>query len=128
MNKQSAFVLIALWLSFPLLAQKVDMRLFKEMQPRNIGPAGMSGRVTSIAVVERDQDILYVGTAAGGVWQSHNSGHTWVPIFDQEKAASIGDIAIYQRNPNIMYVGTGEGNPRNSQNSGRGMFKTLDGG
>ena len=128
MNKRSAFVLIALWLSFPLLAQKVDMRLFKEMQPRNIGPAGMSGRVTSIAVVERDQDILYVGTAAGGVWQSHNSGHTWVPIFDQEKAASIGDIAIYQRNPNIMYVGTGEGNPRNSQNSGRGMFKTLDGG
>ncbi len=114
--------------SLVAFCQKMDMSLFHGMQPRNIGPAGMSGRVTAIDVVLSDIDHIYIGAAAGGVWESKNNGHTWNPIFDNEKAASIGDIAIYQANPSIIYVGTGEGNPRNSQNSGRGMFKTMDGG
>ncbi len=111
-----------------LIGQKLDMSLFHGIEPRNIGPAGMSGRVTSIAVNLSDMDIIYLGTAAGGVWKSENSGHTWKPIFENEMAASIGDIAIFQKNPSILYAGTGEGNPRNSQNSGRGMYKSLDGG
>jgi len=108
--------------------QKVDMSTFHGMSPRNIGPAGMSGRVTAIDVELDDVDNIFIGTAAGGVWKSENSGHTWFPIFDDELAASIGDVEIYQKNPDIIYVGTGEGNPRNSQNSGWGMYKTIDGG
>lgn len=98
------------------------------LSPRNIGPAGMSGRVTSIEVQLSDTDNILIGSAAGGIWKSNNAGHTWSPIFDQELAASIGDISLYQANPDIIYVGTGEGNPRNSQNSGWGMFKSVDGG
>ncbi|MEL7121750.1 MAG: hypothetical protein AAFO07_20035 [Bacteroidota bacterium] len=113
---------------FTLPAQKVDMSLFHGLKPRNIGPAGMSGRITSIAVDLNDTDIFYLGTAAGGIWKTENAGHTFTPIFDNEIAASIGEIAIYQKNPNIIYVGSGEGNPRNSQNSGQGMFKSIDGG
>ena len=109
-------------------AQTLDMDLFDQMKARNIGPAGMSGRVTSIAVHPTDTDIIYIGTAAGGVWLSENAGHTWEPIFENELAASIGDIQIWPKNPNIIYVGTGEGNPRNSQNSGWGMYKSIDGG
>ena len=104
------------------------MSLFHGMEPRNIGPAGMSGRITSIDVNLSDPDQIFLGAAAGGIWKSENSGHTWEPIFDNELAASIGSIAIFQKNPSIIYVGTGEGNPRNSQNSGRGMFKSIDGG
>lgn len=111
-----------------LSAQKVDMNIFHGMQPRNIGPAGMSGRVTDIEVVLQDVDNIYLGTAAGGVWKSENAGHTWKPIFDEQAAVSIGDVTIFQKNPNIIYVGTGEGNPRNSHNSGWGMFKSIDGG
>ena len=114
--------------SHVLFSQDTTSELFHGMTPRNIGPAGMSGRVTTIDVVLSDPDIIYIGAAAGGVWKSTNSGHTWTPIFDDQPASSIGSIAIYQRNPSIIYVGTGEGNPRNSQNSGRGMFKSLDGG
>lgn len=110
------------------MTQSIDMDLFHGMQPRNIGPAGMSGRVTAIEVVLNDPDVIYLGAAAGGIWKSENSGHTWSPIFENERAASIGAIAIYQKSPSIIYVGTGEGNPRNSQNSGRGMYKTIDGG
>ncbi|MEM9328177.1 MAG: hypothetical protein AAGA85_21095, partial [Bacteroidota bacterium] len=122
------FCLLILIARHGVLAQTVDMSIFHGMKPRNIGPAGMSGRVTAIDVVLDDIDDIYIGTAAGGVWKSENSGHTWTPIFEKELAASIGDIAIHQANPNIIYVGTGEGNPRNSQNSGWGMFKSMDGG
>lgn len=123
------FLLIALLLSVStLFAQKVNMDIFKSMKARNIGPAGMSGRVTSIEVDLSDNDNILLGTAAGGIWKSTNAGHTWTTIFENELAASIGDVKIYQKNPNIIYVGTGEGNPRNSQNSGYGMFKSMDGG
>ena len=119
---------ILVFLPSLLLAQDIDMDAFHGMQPRNIGPAGMSGRITAIDVVLSDPDVIYVGAAAGGVWKSENAGHTWTPIFDDQDASSIGDIKIYQANPSIIYVGTGEGNPRNSQNSGRGIYKSLDGG
>ena len=122
-------ILILLTFSFVFLsAQKVDLSQVHGMAPRNIGPAGMSGRVTAIEVDLNDMDNIYLGTAAGGIFKSENSGHTFQPIFENELAASIGDIAIYPKNPNIIYVGTGEGNPRNSQNSGWGMYKSIDGG
>ncbi len=127
--KRITLLSLALFIGlFPLLSQKVDMTLFENIKPRNIGPAGMSGRVTSIEVDLSDNDNILLGTAAGGVWQSTNAGHTWKAIFENEKAASIGDVKMYQKNPNIIYVGTGEGNPRNSQNSGYGIYKSIDGG
>lgn len=111
-----------------IFAQDIEMDMFHGIKPRNIGPAGMSGRVTALEVDLNDMDNIYLGSAAGGIWKSENSGHTWETIFENEMAASIGAIALYQKNPNIIYVGTGEGNPRNSQNSGWGMYKTMDGG
>ena len=110
------------------IAQPLDMEKLQALKPRNIGPAGMSGRVTAIDVVHNNPDIIYVGTASGGLWKSTGGGVTWQPIFDKEKAASIGSIAIYQQSPDIIWVGTGEGNPRNSQSMGNGVYRSLDGG
>jgi len=104
------------------------MDLFKTMKPRNIGPGGMSGRVTSIDVVHKNPDIMYVGTASGGLWKSTSGGIKWDPIFDKEVTASIGAVAIQQSNPSVIWVGTGEGNPRNSLNGGYGIYKSLDAG
>ncbi|GAA4111905.1 hypothetical protein GCM10022393_09920 [Aquimarina addita] len=104
------------------------MDLVKNMNPRNIGPGGMSGRVTSIDVVTADPDIIYAGTASGGLWKSTSGGITWNPVFDKEVTASIGAVAIQQSNPSVIWVGTGEGNPRNSLNGGYGIYKSLDGG
>ena len=95
---------------------------------RNIGPGGMSGRVTTIDVVLSDPDIIYAGTASGGVWKSTSGGINWSPIFEDQITASVGAIAIQQSNPDVVWVGTGEGNPRNSLNGGYGIFKSLDGG
>lgn len=111
-----------------LSAQEFSMDMVKNMAPRNIGPGGMSGRVTAIDVVLNNPDVMYVGTASGGLWKSTSGGIKWEPIFDEELTASIGAVEIQQSNPSVIWVGTGEGNPRNSLNGGFGVYKSLDGG
>jgi photosystem II stability/assembly factor-like uncharacterized protein len=103
-------------------------QVMENMQPRNIGPAGMSGRITCIAVHPDRPSTIYAGAASGGLWLSENNGQTWSPIFENEAVASVGAIAIDPKHPDIIYVGTGEGNPRNSQTSGYGLYKSYDGG
>ncbi|KKN91516.1 hypothetical protein LCGC14_0218490 [marine sediment metagenome] len=120
--------LLMLFASFFATAQEFKMDLVQDMKPRNIGPGGMSGRVTSIDVVNSNPDIMYVGTASGGLWKSTSGGIKWEPIFDKEVTASIGAVAIQQSNPSVIWAGTGEGNPRNSLNGGYGVYKSLDGG
>ena len=110
------------------LAQEVPPKWLSKTPARNIGPGGMSGRVTTIDVVNNAPDNIYVGTASGGVWKSTSGGIDWTPIFNDQVTASIGALAIQQSNPDVIWVGTGEGNPRNSLNGGYGIFKSLDGG
>ena len=124
-NQLLAMLLLA---SFSLFAQDISLDLLKNKTPRNIGPGGMSGRVTSIDVVHSNPDIMYAGTASGGLWKSESGGITWKPIFEEQVTASIGAVAIQQSNPSVIWVGTGEGNPRNSLNGGFGIYKSLDGG
>ena len=114
--------------SISLIAQDFNMDLIQDLKPRNIGPGGMSGRVTAIDVVLKSPEVMYVGTASGGLWKSSSGGIKWEPIFDKEITASIGAVAVQQSNPSVIWVGTGEGNPRNSLNGGFGVFKSLDGG
>lgn len=124
------FLLFAVSLLMVPLAQgqQLDMDLFEVMKPRNIGPAGMSGRVTAIAAVIDNPDVIYVGTASGGLWKSTSGGVKWDPIFDDQPTHSIGAIGIFQNNPDVVWVGAGEGNPRNSQSAGNGLYRSLDSG
>lgn len=128
-SSQIVFSLLVLLFSSSIsIAQQLDMTRFKNMKPRNIGPAATSGRVTAIDAVHSNPEIIYAGTASGGLWKSEGGGVSWTPIFDQEGSASIGAIAINQSNPDVIWVGTGEGNPRNSQTNGNGVYKSNDGG
>ncbi|MCB0472922.1 MAG: hypothetical protein KDC56_07675, partial [Flavobacteriaceae bacterium] len=124
--KRSTFLVLCI--TSLLSAQQLDLEKLKGLKPRAIGPAGMSGRITAIDVVNSQPDIMYVGAASGGVWKSESGGIDWKPVFEKEGTASIGAIAIQQNNPDVIWVGTGEGNPRNSLNSGNGIYKSLDGG
>jgi len=119
------FIVIA---TYNLFAQPLNVEKLHGLKARSIGPAGMSGRVTAIDVVQKNPSIIYVGTASGGLWKTTSGGIDWKPIFDTMKVASIGAIAIDQNIPDVIWVGTGEGNPRNSQTSGNGIYKSLDGG
>ena len=109
-------------------AQKIKTDLFKNMKARAIGPAAMSGRITAIDAVVANPDIIYAGSASGGVWKTENGGTTWTSIFDENPILNIGSIAVQQSNPSVIWVGTGEGNPRNSVNLGAGIYKSLDAG
>ncbi|WKK66414.1 WD40/YVTN/BNR-like repeat-containing protein [Lutimonas zeaxanthinifaciens] len=121
-------ILIILVFSNLCYSQKFDIQNLKGINPRPIGPAGMSGRITAIDVVNDQPNIIYVGAASGGVWKSESEGISWTPVFDKENLQSVGAICIQQSNPDVIWVGTGEGNPRNSSNGGFGIYKSLDGG
>jgi photosystem II stability/assembly factor-like uncharacterized protein/ribonuclease HI len=114
-------------LALPASSQ-VDPDLLAGISARSIGPAAMSGRVADIAVVESNPDIVYVGSASGGVWKSTNGGLTWNPVFDDQPVASIGAVAVFQPHPDVVWAGSGEGNPRNSVSVGNGIYRSLDGG
>jgi photosystem II stability/assembly factor-like uncharacterized protein len=125
--KQLLSLLISLSLT-SMLAQPLDMEDLKGMEARNIGPGGMSGRVTAIDVQRDNASVFYVGTASGGLWKTENGGTNFSPVFDEEQVASIGALAIDPSNADVIWAGTGEGNPRNSLNGGYGLYKSLDGG
>ncbi|MCF6223692.1 MAG: hypothetical protein L3J34_08185 [Flavobacteriaceae bacterium] len=122
------FLLLLLMPALIIQAQEIDIKKLKGIKPRAVGPAGMSGRITAIDVVNDKPNIIYVGAASGGVWKSESEGIAWEPIFDKENIQAIGAITIQQSNPDVIWVGTGEGNPRNSLNGGYGIYKSIDGG
>lgn len=111
-----------------VVAQKITLGDFKNLKPRSIGPAGMSGRITAIDALQTNPNLIYIGSASGGVWKTENSGSNWTPVFDDQPTLNIGAVCIQQSNPSVVWVGTGEGNPRNSVSLGDGIYKTMDAG
>jgi photosystem II stability/assembly factor-like uncharacterized protein len=101
---------------------------FKNLEFRELGPATMGGRIDDFAVVESNPNIVYVGTASGGVWKTTNNGTTWEPVFDKEGVSTIGDLAIAPSDPSVIWAGTGEPNNRQSSSWGDGAYKSVDGG
>lgn len=129
--RSKSAILVYCWMMFFCenpFAQETVPDIFKNMSMRSIGPAVMSGRVTAIDAAEHDENILFVGTASGGLWKSESGGIAWEPVFDDQDIIGIGAVCIDPSSPDIVWAGTGEGNPRNSQTSGAGIYRTSDGG
>jgi photosystem II stability/assembly factor-like uncharacterized protein len=101
---------------------------FEKLHFRSIGPAIMSGRISDLAVFEKDPAIFYVATAHGGVWKTTSGGSDFQPIFDDVGMMSIGCVTVSQSNPDLVWVGTGEVNNRQTTSFGDGVYKSTDGG
>jgi photosystem II stability/assembly factor-like uncharacterized protein len=98
--------------------------------PITDGAQHNNGMVTAIAVHPSDSNILYIGTAGGGVWKSGNGGTTWRPLFDRQLSLGIGEpagVAIDPNDADILYVGT-SGRGRVSPQRQVGLYKSIDGG
>ncbi len=121
------YLLLALVVGAWSVQAQSGSALFGAMRARQIGPALMSGRVSTLAVAPGKPEIIYVGAAGGGVWKSVSGGVTFRPVFDEHNM-SIGKIAIDPQNPDIVWVGTGESWVRNSVSVGDGIYKTTNGG
>jgi len=78
---------------------------------KNIVPAygGGAGRVNVIRIHPADTNIIYIGSAGGGVWKSTDGGNSWSTTTDKYPVTSIADIAIDATNGNNIYVATGDG-------------------
>ena len=103
--------------------------------PIDQGGITANGQVTAIAVNPNNPNIMYIGTAWGGIWRTRNGGAHWTPIFDRAPSLGIGEpggLAIDPVDTNIIYAGTS--NRDGSQFSGEytqppaGLFKSTDGG
>ncbi|MFN9789040.1 MAG: WD40/YVTN/BNR-like repeat-containing protein, partial [Pirellulaceae bacterium] len=109
-------------------APSLPEKWIESLQWRAIGPANMSGRITSLAVYEKDPTQWWAASASGGLLKTINNGVSFTYQFQQEGSISIGDVQVFQGDPNILWVGTGEGNPRNSSSWGDGIYRSTDGG
>jgi photosystem II stability/assembly factor-like uncharacterized protein len=101
---------------------------FGALSFREIGPAIASGRVGDFAVDPRNKSHYYVAVNSGGVWETHNAGVTYQPIFDGEGSYSIGCMTIAPSRPDVVWVGSGENNSQRSVSYGDGVYRSLDGG
>ncbi|MBI1830464.1 MAG: hypothetical protein HYR84_03325, partial [Planctomycetes bacterium] len=114
---------------FPCRAQEnVVPQFLQTLKPRCIGPANMSGRITEVAVYEKEPRIMYVASATGGLWKTINNGTTWKCVFERESTISLGAVAVCQTNPDLVWIGAGEANARNSVSFGDGVYKSSDAG
>jgi photosystem II stability/assembly factor-like uncharacterized protein len=126
------FSVIALMLaaSVGALAQSQAPRITADtlsaLRWRYIGPEG--NRFSAIAGVPGDPQVIYAGSASGGIFKTTDAGLNWVPIFDDQPVHSIGDIAIAPSDPSIVWAGTGESCIRSHISVGEGIFKSTDAG
>ncbi|MGB2513700.1 MAG: VPS10 domain-containing protein [Flavobacteriaceae bacterium] len=95
---------------------------------RAIGPANMGGRVTDIDGVPGDASTFYVSGADGGIHKTTDGGVSFTPIFEKQRAYSIGALTLAPSDKNVLWVGTGEGDPRNSVGYGWGVYRSVNGG
>ena len=92
------------------------------------GPTNIEGRITTIAIHPSNPQIVYAGTANGGLWKSTNFCQSWFSVFNAQNTSSIGSVAIDPLNPEIIYCGTGESNSLRSYYPGTGIYKSTNGG
>jgi photosystem II stability/assembly factor-like uncharacterized protein len=88
----------------------------------------VTGRVTAIVVDPTNTNIIYIGTAQGGVWKTTDGGLNWSPKTDNEVSLAIGALAMDPSNHLVLYAGTGEGNFSGDSYYGLGVLQTSNGG
>ncbi|MFZ1676282.1 MAG: 3-coathanger stack domain-containing protein [Saprospiraceae bacterium] len=73
------------------------------------GSEAKMGRVNSVAFDPVNSAIIYVASAAGGIWKSTNNGDTWTNLTIDLPILGIADIVVSPApNNNIVYALTGD--------------------
>ncbi len=116
------------WRQHDLMTKSGDSRFDKEWKQE--GPINIGGRMTDVSLHPTNKDIIYAGSAVGGVWKTIDRGYEWELIFEEPGGISIGNVEVSSHDPNIIYVGTGEANGSATSGAffGNGMYKSTDAG
>ena len=98
----------------------------------SLGPAsvpdngGGAGRINCVRFDPGNSNIIYAGSASGGLWKTTNGGSSWTTNTDSLPVMGVTDIAIDPANTNILYLATGDGDAGDTYSIG--VLKSVDGG
>lgn len=100
---------------------------------QTLGPNKMEeqgGRMIAHAFDPHNTQVIWAGSASGGLWLTENGGDTWLPMTDQIPSTGIGAVAVNPLNSNSIIIATGEGYGLGgiSIRPGLGAFKSTDRG
>ena len=113
-------------------AQSLSEAVLDGLTYRNLGPFRTGAWTVGVAVPtspgHSHRTTIYAALRTGGVWKSSNGGVSFQPVFDAEKAYSMGAIAVAPSNENIVWVGTGDNSATRSAYWGDGVYKSIDAG
>jgi photosystem II stability/assembly factor-like uncharacterized protein len=87
-----------------------------------------SGRIMSIAVDPRNENIAYVGSASGGIYKTVNRGVNWVSVADNLNSMHIAALTVDPHNSDVVYAGTGETYEPGDDYGYNGVYVTKDAG
>ncbi len=87
---------------------------------------GDAGRIQTIWSSPTNSAVIYVGTAAGGLWRSTNSGTSYTTSTDLLPSLGVADIAVSPTNSLVVYIATGDKDAGDTQSTG--VMKSTDGG
>ena len=106
----------------------------------SLGPNNVGGRTLSIALDPSNPNIVWAGSASGGLWKSATGGEgasAWSYVSTGYPTLSVSAISIDPSNANLIYIGTGEislyhrpqnGTPGARSSYGMGILKSTNGG
>ncbi|HEY6808981.1 MAG TPA: hypothetical protein VI160_09365, partial [Gemmatimonadales bacterium] len=128
-----AFVTLTTTLAPSLVAQAaapLDSTVLAAFRWRNIGPANMGGRTSSVVGIPSPSKTFFIAGAAGGIWKTTNAGTSFRNVFGENhpECISMGELAIAPSDTQQVWAGTGEEDSRNTISPGCGIFKSTDGG
>lgn len=126
-----------------------DQKKLKASQARSVpgewssmGPINIGGRTLCLAFHPTDEDIIYAGSASGGLWKTTTQGFgqdAWEYVPTGFPVLGVAAIAIDNNDPDTIIIGTGETygvgfaepgtvNRLTRGTYGIGILKTTDGG
>ncbi len=92
------------------------------------GPGNIGGRINCVAVHPLDTNIIFAGSAQGGIFKTTDGGANWHPVFDGQSFLSLSWIEFNPVHPDTMFAGTGDRNMTRYTYSGNGLYRSTDGG
>ena len=89
-----------------------------------------TGRLNCALFVPGDDNHIFIGAAAGGLWETTDGGSSWNCLTDNNPILGVSDVAIppdYDKTTNpTIYIATGDRDAGDDPSIG--ILKTTDGG
>lgn len=107
---------------------KLNAGVLSAFKFRSIGPALMSGRISDIAIDQKEPNTWYIAAGSGNLWKTTNAGTTFSPIFENYGSYSIGCVTIDPSDSSRVWVGSGEAVGGRHVGYGDGVYLSEDAG